>query len=130
MEGFPIKRKKLYERKDCSTFPVLERKGKGRELCSLSAKMVTPFLSQCKALQGFTGQQESRLDSRVGAILADCRSEMEGVLININRTRREKLHKRKACTTFPSLEREGDHSFQRMVESDMYPLSWTHKSKY
>ena len=81
MEGFPIKRKKLYERKDCSTFPVLERKGKGRELCSLSAKMVTPFLSQCKALQGFTGQQESRLDSRVGAILADCRSEMEGVLI-------------------------------------------------
>ena len=42
-----------------------------------------------------------------GAILADCRSETEGILINI--TGQEKLHKRKACETFPVLERKGDH---------------------
>ena len=41
--------------------------------------------------------------ARVRAILADCRSETEGILINI--TGQEKLHKRKACNTFSSLER-------------------------
>ena len=29
------------------------------------------------------------------------------------------LERRKACETFPVLERKGDHSFQRMVESRM-----------
>ena len=54
------------------------------------------------------GRQESRWDSRDRAILADCRNEAEDILINVKRTRREKVHKRKACNTFPVLERKGD----------------------
>ena len=48
------------------------------------------------------GRQESRLDSRDRAILADCRNEAEDILINV------KVHKRKECNTFPVLERKGD----------------------
>ena len=54
---------KLCKWKACSTFPVLERKDKGRKLCLLSAKMATPFLSRCERF-AFTGRQESMLDSR------------------------------------------------------------------
>ena len=51
------------------------------------------------------GRQESRLDSRDRAILADCMNEAEDILINVKRV---KVHKRKECKTFPVLERKGD----------------------
>ena len=51
------------------------------------------------------GRQESRLNSRDRAILADCRNEAEDILINVKRV---KVHKRKECNTFPVLERKGD----------------------
>ena len=71
------------------------------------------------------GRRESRLDSRDRAILADCRNEAEDILINVKRTRREKVHKRKACNTFSVLERKGDHLIYQMVESRMlYVNSW------
>ena len=77
-----------------------ERGGpKGRELCSLSAKMATPFSGQCEALQGFTGRQESRLDSRGGAILADCRSEVKSPLLQ--KASMLKLINRKNAKRFP-----------------------------
>ena len=43
----------------------MKRQGKSRELCSLSAKMTTSFLSRYERF-AFIGWQESMLDSRDG----------------------------------------------------------------
>ena len=72
---------KLHQWKACETFPVLERKDKGRKLYLLSVR-IRRFAGRYER-RAFMRRQESRLGSRVGAILADCRSETEYSLVKI-----------------------------------------------
>ena len=43
--------------------------------------MASPFLSRCESLQGFTGRQESRLDSRDGVKHAVLQGVKRNVLL-------------------------------------------------
>ena len=80
----------------------------------LSARIATQFSSQ----QSFApSRQESMLDSRVGAILADCRSEAEGFLIQ--KVSILKFTKGKSSIRCSFLERKGDHRRWWIVDSSM-----------
>ena len=91
--------------KSCQTQLLSGEKGEGRELCSLSAKMATPFSSRCESLQGFTGRQESWTDSRDCAIQWDCRSKAECSLLQ--KASMLKLVNRKNATRFPFWRERG-----------------------
>ena len=48
--------------------------------------------------------------------LQGCRNEAECIFVNVKRARREKVYKRKACSTFPSLE---DHILIQCTMSNL-----------